>query len=973
MRGQRLTINGERTQRRHIMASPTKCHRQKSQSQSKFLQGKKHIWGVKTEFTNPKYTFMNYKFKSLLFLITTCLTSVATMAQTITATESANIQGPRDTLFSSVDHETTPYRIPAIATMSNGNVIAISDYRPDGEDIGNGVVELRARISTGNGVSWGEEKTIMSTSINSDSEEGYGDAAVVADRNSGDVMVLCVGGNTFFGSAKTSSNYRIYRLDNSNNGEGDWTATNLTSTFKGSSSLLSSKDVAAMFFASGRILQSRVATKEVTGGTHDRIYAALLTRENVKTTLFWTTADQYNYVFYSDDFGKNWKMLGTGSCISSGDEAKVEELPNGNIVISSKKDSKRGFNLYSFTNIKTAEGSWKGETTGLSNKDSGTNGELLLYQGATNVSTGATADVMLHSLPITSSREDVSVYYQAVSGSTDVSTFAGGWTKGATIENGESAYSTMDILRNGKIGFLYEDDYFTDDDNSNKYAGGGTANIVYVPLTIEEATAFQYTLKAAQPTISPASCEFESSMTVSIACETEDVKIYYTTDGTDPTTSSTSAVYSEPISITATTTVRAYAARNGYKHSNSPVASATYTINEETTTPDPVDPTFTLSTTTAELTVGGTVQLQYTSNSEGTVTYASSNTAVATVDANSGKVTAVGKGTATITATQVADGNYTAATATCTITVNPANPTFTLSTTTAELTVGETLQLSLTNTSDGTVTYTSGKTAVATVDANGVVTAVAEGTATIKASVTATNKYNAAEATCTITVKAAAVEPDPEEPETPDTPELTTITVTAKSGKIGNSTYYVATFSHEKPMTVPNGVKAYYVKAAGSDEVTLTRVTSGKAIPAGQGVILISTSTGTFVMTESDGTNVADLTDNLLKATLNNGTMTFTANDYVLAVKGSGDWKGYFAFCKTAAGTVVENYANRAYLQLSTSEANIRMRFDDDATGIGSIENDADKTTVYYDLMGRRVDNPTKGIYIVNGKKVLVR
>ena len=124
-------------------------------------------------------------------------------------------------------------------------------------------------------------------------------------------------------------------------------------------------------------------------------------------------------------------------------------------------------------------------------------------------------------------------------------------------------------------------------------------------------------------------------------------------------------------------------------------------------------------------------------------------------------------------------------------------------------------------------------------------------------------------------------------------------------------------------------------------------------------------------MTESDGTNVAELTDNMLVATLGNNTVP--AGAYVMAVKGSGDYKGQFAFCLLNAATTFENYANRAYLNLSNAEANIRMRFDDDATGIGSIENDADKTPVYYDLMGRRVDNPTKGIYIVNGKKVLVR
>lgn len=746
---------------------------------------------------------MNYKFKSLLFLITTCLTSVAAMAQT----QPDGIQGKRQILFNSANIKTTPYRIPAIVTMSNGEILAIADQRPCGADVGHGEVDIYARISADNGTTWsGTDDTPHDNTsdvikiADGDSDCGYGDAAVVAHPTTGEVMVLSVGGSSVFGETKSSSNtYFVKRHYSSDYGR-TWKTSDLTTQFKGSSSLLKSKDVGSMFFASGRILLSK------NPDTPGRIYAALLTSENASKFISWSDKN-YNYVFYSDDFGVNWKMLGSDYAIDGGDEAKVEELPNGDIVISSKSPSAGGtriFNVYSMTNEK-----WGSQATYSFGGGNKTNGELMLYKGLYKVgeTTGLTYDVLLQSLPTADNRANVSVFYKEVAANTTytAATIATGWTKGVLVYEGNSAYSAMTIMPNGQIGFLYEQDYYSKNSGDNYksgYASGGTADITFVPLTVEEITGGAYTTKA------PAS--------------------------------------------------------------------------------------------------------------------------------------------------------------------TPVDPTFTLSTTTAELTAGETLQLSLTNTSDGTVTYTSGNTAVATVDANGVVTAVAEGTATIKASVTATNKYNAAEATCTITVK-AAVEPDPEEPETPDTPELTTITVTAKSGKIGSSTYYVATFSHEKPMTVPNGVKAYYVKAAGSDEVTLTRVTSGKAIPAGQGVILISTSTGTFVMTESDGTNVADLTDNLLKATLNNGTMTFTANDYVLAVKGSGDWKGYFAFCKTAAGTVVENYVNRAYLQLSTSEANIRMRFDDDATAIGSIENDADKTPVYYDLMGRRVDNPTKGIYIVNGKKVLVR
>ena len=51
-----------------------------------------------------------------------------------------------------------PYRIPAIATAHNGDIIAVADYRHSGADIGmvnNGRIDLRARISKDNGKTWG--------------------------------------------------------------------------------------------------------------------------------------------------------------------------------------------------------------------------------------------------------------------------------------------------------------------------------------------------------------------------------------------------------------------------------------------------------------------------------------------------------------------------------------------------------------------------------------------------------------------------------------------------------------------------------------------------------------------------------------------------------------------------------------------------------------------------------------------------
>lgn len=82
------------------------------------------------------------------------------------------------------------------------------------------------------------------------------------------------------------------------------------------------------------------------------------------------------------------------------------------------------------------------------------------------------------------------------------------------------------------------------------------------------------TTAMAQPTFSPVANTYATAQTVTISDATPGVAIYYTTDGTTPTTSST--LYTGPITMTATETVKAIAVFPGYD--NSPIGSAVYTI-----------------------------------------------------------------------------------------------------------------------------------------------------------------------------------------------------------------------------------------------------------------------------------------------------------------------------------------------------------------------------------------------------------
>lgn len=141
--------------------------------------------------------------------------------------------------------------------------------------------------------------------------------------------------------------------------------------------------------------------------------------------------------------------------------------------------------------------------------------------------------------------------------------------------------------------------------------------------------------------------------------------------------------------------------------------------------------------------------------SDGKTTYTSSNTAVATVDAN-GNVKGIADGTATITATYTYNNGKDKLTATFKVTVKLPVPALSFAkselTTDGSATITNTLNVKNTR-SDGKTTYTSSNTAVATVDANGKVKGIADGTATITATYTYNNGKEKVTATYKVTVK----------------------------------------------------------------------------------------------------------------------------------------------------------------------------------------------------------------------------
>ena len=191
-------------------------------------------------------------------------------------------------------------------------------------------------------------------------------------------------------------------------------------------------------------------------------------------------------------------------------------------------------------------------------------------------------------------------------------------------------------------------------------------------------------------------------------------------------------------------------------------------VNGETVVMTPTDPSTgsetvfvtsaTLDETSLSLGIGRTATLTCTikpaNATDKTVAWTSSDETIATVDEN-GKVTAIAKGKATITAEPKGQNpHFKIAAPTCEVYVDPVAVTsVALNKTSLELTEGETFTLEATiaptDAANKDVTWESNKATVASVDQNGKVTALAEGEATI----TVTTKDGKKTATCTVKVK----------------------------------------------------------------------------------------------------------------------------------------------------------------------------------------------------------------------------
>lgn len=477
----------------------------------------------------------------------------------------------------------------------------------------------------------------------------------------------------------------------------------------------------------------------------------------------------------------------------------------------------------------------------------------------------------------------------------------------------------------------------------------------------------------AAPTITPTSKEFAAPFTATIASTTKDATIYYTLDGSDPIASTTRQTYtSAGVSIpAATTTLKAFASLNG---ENSSVASATYTFTGAYAN---------LAALKAVAKSGNTYKVQLTD---------------AIVTLTNGSNCYIEDATAGILYYKKShgynEGDKLNGVATVTYTVYEGQNEITSLEGNITKETGATIPCTSVTLSDilnNTAQYESMRVKVEMVEAKDVFTSNDDRSATIVDGDLELSLYNGYGSSTYKEFRVNAYVNVTGYPymyvkNSTSTPTLKVWTgdiEAVKDDAVNITDAQYGTAYYADAFFMPTGATGYVAESNGNGGITLKETyAEGELVPAKTALVL-NAPKGNYDICLAESDAIAP-TNNLLHGTtteklteVEGGTYKY----YKLSYNNEGNNLGFYWGSEN--GAAFTNGAHKAYLALDSETLLSQSRGFSLAdlahgvtTGINTTVKSATQSNFIYDLNGRRINSlngAAKGVYIMNGQKVLVK
>ena len=350
--------------------------------------------------------------KKLSFILCLLL-SLGAIAQNEKPQIAEGLKEYHDLFNTTMEKEVSCYRIPAIVTAPNGDVIVAIDERVENcADVNaNKDINIVMRRSSDNGKTWSEIETVMDFPFG----QSASDPSMIVDKVTNDIFLFY----NFMDLENDNGVYYLHVMKSGDNGKTWGKFEDITSQITKPEWHKDFK-----FITSGRGIQTRSGK-------------LLHTMVNLKNGL---------HLFGSDNHGKTWFFIDTP--INPADESKVLELADRTWMINSRVHP-QGFRVVHTSNNEGKSWETRDEPQLI---DPGNNASIIRY---TAIEDGYDKNRLLFSnTKMTKGRKNMTVRISYDEGIT--------WSEGKTIYPGEAAYSSMTILKNGDIGLFFEKENYTE-------------------------------------------------------------------------------------------------------------------------------------------------------------------------------------------------------------------------------------------------------------------------------------------------------------------------------------------------------------------------------------------------------------------------------------------------------------------------------------------------------------------------------